>query len=77
MLETYKLALSRDGARAELLERVRVQRDNAMAAWETASIQMDVINIAVGYGHQHPPAPGSGGKLPDALPEGTDATDGG
>jgi hypothetical protein len=75
MLETYKLALSRDDARAELLERVRVQRDNAMAAWETASIQMDVINIAVGYGHQHPPAPGSGGKLPDALPEGTDATE--
>jgi hypothetical protein len=77
MLETYKLALSRRATRSALLERVRAQRDIAMGAWETASIQVDVINIAVGLGHQHPPAPGSGGRLPDELPEGTDATEGG
>jgi hypothetical protein len=77
MVETYKLALSRGETRAALLERVRAQRDIAMSAWETASIQMDVINIAVGLGHQHPPTPGRGGTPPDALPEGTDATEGG
>jgi hypothetical protein len=77
MVETYKLALERGEARAALLKRVRAQRDIAMSSWETASIQIDVINIAVGLGHQHPPVPGSGGKLPDELPEGTDATEGG
>jgi hypothetical protein len=77
MVETYKLALSSGETRPALLERVRAQRDIAVRAWDTASIQMDVINIAVGLGHQHPPAPGSGGTAPDALPEGTDATEGG
>jgi hypothetical protein len=77
MVETYKLALSQQGARTALLERVRAQRDIALRTWETASIQMDVINIAVGFGHQHPPVPGSGGTPPDELPEGTDATEGG
>jgi hypothetical protein len=77
MVESYKLALGGGQTRAALLERVRAQRDIAMRSWETASIQVDVVNIAVGLGHQHPPAPGSAGKLPDELPEGTDATGGG
>jgi hypothetical protein len=77
MVETYKLAVGQEGARRALLARVRAQRDIAIGTWETASIQMDVINIAVGLGHQHPPVPGSGGTPPDELPEGTDATEGG
>jgi hypothetical protein len=73
--ETYKLALDDPGARAALFERVRAQRDLAMRAWGTASVQMDAINIAVGFGHQHVPSPGGAGTLPDDLPEGTGATE--
>jgi hypothetical protein len=73
--ESYKLALDNPGARAALFERVRAQRDLAMRAWETASVQMDAINIAVGSGHQHVPSPGGGGTLPDDLPEGSGATE--
>lgn len=77
MTQTYELALERPQNRAALLEQARAQRDTAMGAWETAATQMDVINIAVGLGHQHPPAPGRGASAPDELPEGTDATEGG
>lgn len=73
MMRTYQLAMERPA----LLERARAQRDNAMNAWETAAIQIDVINIASGFGHQHPPAPGTGAAAPDELPEGTGATEGG
>ena len=73
MMRTYRLALERPA----LLERARAQRDNAMDAWETAAIQIDVINIAAGFGHQHPLAPGTGAAAPDELPEGTGATEGG
>jgi hypothetical protein len=77
MMRTYEFARARPQDRDALLARARAQRDNAMAAWETAAIQIDVINIAAGFGHQHPPAPGVGGAPPDDLPEGTGATDGG
>ena len=76
MTETYRLAVERPTVRRELLETVRALRDDAIRAWETASIQVDVINVAVGYGHQHPPLPGGNGSPPDQLPEGTDATEG-
>jgi hypothetical protein len=75
--ETYRLAIQEPALRRELLARARTQRDDAMKAWETAGVQVDVINIAAGYGHQHPPRPGGLGSPPDDLPEGTDATDGG
>jgi hypothetical protein len=72
LVETYRLALDDP----PLLERVRGQREVAMRAWETATVQLDAINIAVGYGHQHVPALGAGGLPPDDLPEGTGAVDG-
>jgi len=71
--QTYKLARDEPAVRAALLERVRAQRDVAIRAWETASVQIDAINIAAGFGHQHVPGLGAGGNPPDALPEGTDA----
>jgi hypothetical protein len=75
VVETYKLALDDAAARTKLFERVRRQRDVAMRAWETGTVQLDAINIAVGHGHQHVPALGAGGLPPDDLPEGTGATD--
>jgi hypothetical protein len=75
--ETYQLAIQKPALRRELLASVRAQRDDAMKAWETAGVQVDVINIEAGFGHQHPPRPGGLGNPPDDLPEGTDATDGG
>ena len=76
--ETYRLALQRPELRRELLESARAQRDDAIEAWRTAGIQIDVINIAVGFGHQHPPTPGdSSGPPPDELPEGSGSEDGG
>ena len=74
MAETYQLALEQPGARRALLESARAQRDDAMRAWETAGIQVDVININAGFGHQHPGRPGGLGAPPDDLPEGTGAT---
>ena len=75
-VETYKLALEQPEARAALLESARRQRDLAARAWSTAAIQLDVINIDAGFGHQHVTFPRSGGQgavPPDTLPEGTDA----
>jgi len=74
LVATYRLALADPSPRAALLERVRGQRDVAMRAWQTGTVQLDAINIAVGYGHQHVPALGAGGLPPDDLPEGTGAT---
>jgi hypothetical protein len=75
--ETYQLALRDRDERDTLLEHTRALRDDALDAWATAGIQMDVINIAVGFGHQHPPTPGARDLPPDELAEGTDATSGG
>jgi hypothetical protein len=75
-VETYRLALQQPAARAALLESARRQRDLAARAWSTAAIQLDVINIDAGFGHQHVTFPRSGGQgavPPDTLPEGTDA----
>jgi hypothetical protein len=75
LVATYRLALEDPANRAALLARVRGQRDVAMRAWETGTVQLDAINIAVGHGHQHVPALGAGGVPPDDLPEGTGAVD--
>jgi hypothetical protein len=77
MTETYGLALEQPAVRKALFERVRGQRDVAMRAWETGTVQLDAINIAVGFGHQHVAGLGAGGRAPDDLPEGTGATGGG
>ena len=74
-VETYQLALDDPSARAELFDRVRGQRDVTMRAWETGTVQLDAINIATGYGHQHVAPLGAGGLPPDDLPEGTGAVD--
>jgi hypothetical protein len=75
LVATYRLALEQPANRAALLERVRGQRDVAMRAWDTGAVQLDAINIAVGFGHQHVGALGAGGLPPDDLPEGTGALD--
>jgi hypothetical protein len=75
MVETYQLALDDPSSRPQLFERVRGQRDVTMRAWETGTVQLDAINIATGYGHQHVAALGAGGLPPDDLPEGTGAVD--
>jgi hypothetical protein len=75
MVETYQLALDDPSSRRQLFERVRGQRDVTMRAWETGTVQLDAINIATGYGHQHVAALGAGGLPPDNLPEGTGAVD--
>jgi hypothetical protein len=77
MTETYRLALEQPAVREQLLERVRGQRGVALRAWETGTVQLDAINIAVGFGHQHVATLGAGGRPPDSLPEGSGATDGG
>jgi hypothetical protein len=77
MTETYRLALEQPGVREQLFERVRGQRDVALRAWETGTVQLDAINIAVGFGHQHVATLGAGGRPPDSLPEGTGATEDG
>jgi hypothetical protein len=71
----YKLALDEPSARTALLESVRAQWDLAVKAWSTAAVQLDAINIAVGFGHQHVTTLGAGGTPPDDLPEGTGATE--
>ncbi len=78
-VETYALALERPEARQALLRRAAAQRDLAARTWSTAGIQLDVVNIQAGYGHQHvtfPSAAGEAAAPPDALPEGTDAHEG-
>ncbi|MGH2946010.1 MAG: hypothetical protein ACRDPC_07090 [Solirubrobacteraceae bacterium] len=75
-VRTYELALDAPSVRTALLERAREQRDLAARTWSTAAIQIDVINIDAGFGHQHvvfPSSTGAGAVPPDSLPEGTDA----
>ena len=73
-VETYALAVADRGHRQALLERARQQRDLAVRMWSVAATQLDAINIAVGYGHQHVFLGGSaevGGFTADPAPEGT------
>jgi hypothetical protein len=78
-VESYALALEQRGARAALLERARRQRDLAVRTWAVAATQLDAINIATGYGHQHVYLGGSeeaGGIGADPAPEGSGAEGG-
>jgi hypothetical protein len=75
-IETYQLAGGLGTDRAALLERASAQRDNAIRTWSAAGVQIDAINVDVGFGHQHVAQLGgaeAGGQPPDSLPEGTDA----
>jgi hypothetical protein len=74
--ETYRLALAQPGARDQLLERAREQRNLAVRTWSVAATQLDAINIATGFGHQHVYLGGteeSGGFGADPAPEGSGA----
>ena len=76
-VETYALALKDPGQRAALLERAAQQRDLAVRTWSFAATQLDAINIATGYGHQHVYLGGSeeaGGVGADPEPEGSGAS---
>lgn len=72
-VRTYALARDAGAWRAVLLERARAEKAVALQAWETAIVQLDVVNIAAGFGHQHVGIPGTRGEASDGLPEGTDA----
>jgi hypothetical protein len=77
--ETYALALDDAGHRRPLLARAREQRDLAVRSWSVAATQLDAINIATGYGHQHVYLGGSeqvGGFGADPAPEGSGAEGG-
>lgn len=78
-VESYGLALEQPAARSALLERARRQRDLALRTWAVAATQLDAINIATGYGHQHVYLGGSeaaGGFGADPAPEGSGAEGG-
>jgi hypothetical protein len=78
-VETYALAVEQPAARRALLERAREQRDLAVRTWAVAATQLDAINIATGYGHQHVYLGGSeeaGGFGADPAPEGSGAEGG-
>jgi len=78
-VETYALAVEQPAARRALLERARQQRNLAVRSWAVAATQLDAINIATGYGHQHVYLGGSeaaGGIGADPAPEGSGAEDG-
>ncbi len=78
-VESYRLALAQPAARAALLERAREQRNLAVRTWSVAATQLDAINIATGYGHQHVYLGGSeavGGFGADPAPEGSGAEGG-
>lgn len=73
---TYALALDGAGDRDALLERAREQRDLAVRTWSVAATQLDAINIATGFGHQHVYLGGTeqaGGFGSDGAPEGSGA----
>jgi len=77
--ETYALAVGDPGHRRQLLARAREQRDLAVRTWSVAATQLDAINIATGYGHQHVYLGGSelvGGFGADPAPEGSGAEGG-
>jgi hypothetical protein len=78
--ETYALAAADPAHRRPLLTRAREQRDLAVRTWSVAATQLDAINIATGYGHQHVYLGGSelvGGFGADPAPEGSGAEGGG
>jgi hypothetical protein len=78
--ETYALALDAGDSRRALLEQAREQRNLAVRTWSVAATQLDAINIATGFGHQHVYLGGSeasGGFGADGAPEGSGGTDGG
>jgi hypothetical protein len=78
-VESYRLALAQPAARRALLARARQQRDLALRSWSVAATQLDAINIATGYGHQHVYLSGSeeaGGFGADPAPEGSGAEGG-
>jgi hypothetical protein len=78
-VESYRLALEQPDARVALLEGARRQRDLAVRTWSVAATQLDAINIATGYGHQHVYLSGSeaaGGFGADPAPEGSGAEGG-
>ena len=78
-VESYSLAVEQPAARAALLERARQQRDLAVRTWAVAATQLDAVNIATGYGHQHVYLGGSeaaGGIGADPAPEGSGAEGG-
>jgi hypothetical protein len=78
-VESYRLALEQPAARSPLLERARQQRNLAVRTWSVAATQLDAINIATGYGHQHVYLGGSeavGGIGADPAPEGSGAEGG-
>jgi hypothetical protein len=78
-VESYRLALEQPAARSALLERARRQRNLAVRTWSVAATQLDAINIATGYGHQHVYLGGSeaaGGFSADPAPEGSGAEGG-
>jgi hypothetical protein len=73
-IETYELALASDSD--ALLERAREQRNLAIRTWSVAATQLDAINIATGFGHQHVYLGGAveaGGFGADPAPEGSGA----
>jgi hypothetical protein len=77
-VDLYALALESDGGRDALLERAREQRNLAVRAWSVAATQLDAINIATGFGHQHVYLGGTaeaGGFGADPAPEGSGATE--
>ena len=74
-LEVYRLARG-SGDPDALREQAAAQRDNAVRTWSAAGVQLDALNIAAGFGHQHVEqlaGAAAGGQAPDTLPEGTDA----
>jgi hypothetical protein len=75
-VDTYELALESD--RDALLERAREERNLAVRAWSVAATQLDAINIATGFGHQHVylgATEAAGGFGADPAPEGSGATE--
>ena len=78
-VESYRLALAQPAAQDALLEQARRQRDLAVRSWSVAATQLDAINIATGYGHQHVYLGGTeaaGGFGADPAPEGSGAEGG-
>jgi hypothetical protein len=78
-IESYRLAVAQPSARGPLLEQARRQRDLAVRTWSVAATQLDAINIATGYGHQHVYLGGTeaaGGFGADPAPEGSGAEGG-
>jgi hypothetical protein len=73
---TMQLALEQPDVRDRLLGQARRQRDLGVRTWGVAATQLDAINVATGFGHQHVylSGPGvEGGFGADPAPEGSGA----